>query len=105
MILINVSFDWYAGLLEDRFEVCKKNGWTGDADESLFPTFLGYLSELQELEDPDPSVVVDNYVINGEFVYRDEFEADPDLYPEYDSWDDLWDNALFANEKYACMQI
>ena len=45
MILINVSFDWYAGLLEDRFEVCKKNGWTGDADESLFPTFLGYLSD------------------------------------------------------------
>ena len=52
-----------------------------------------------------PSYIVDNYCVNGEFISREDFEANPDRYSSYDDWSDVQDNALVSNEEYACMQF
>ena len=103
---IQISFDYYKELLEDRFEVCEKRGWVGEAARELFPLILDLIEEVGvDPEKSDPSYVIDNYCVNGDFIYREEFEEHPDWYSSYDDWDEVRDNALVSTDDYACMSF
>lgn len=105
MDYIKIPIDLYLDLLRDRFEICKSRGWAGDAEEALFPYMLDMIEEVGVSPDySDPSYVVDNYCINGEFIYREEFDENPDWY-SYEDWDEVCENALFSTDEYACMQF
>lgn len=106
MMYIQIPVDYYLDLLNDRFGVCEKRGWVGDAQRELWPQVLDLISEVGVApEHSDPSYVVDNYCVNGEFISREDFEENPDWYPSYSDWDDVRDNALVSNDDYACMQF
>lgn len=106
MIYIQIPVEDYLEMLEQRFEVCKQRGWVGEAQEELFPQFFGLIGEVGfDPENSSPSIVVNNYCVNGEFISREDFEANPDWYPSYDDWSDVQDNALVSNDDYACMQF
>ena len=106
MKYVEILMDDYIQLLEDRFEVCEARGWVGNAARILFPQILDLISEVGvDPENSSPSIVVDNYCINGEFISREDFEANPDWYPSYEDWNDVQDNALVSNNMYACMQF
>ena len=106
---INISFKWYSNLLLDRFEELKKRGWVGEAEEQLFPYFLGYLRDIGEISgDPDPSVIVDNFCVNAEIISREDFENNPQDYSYYgETWDDIMYEAIIVpeTEEYAVMQL
>lgn len=106
MEYVTILMDDYIQLLEERFEVCEARGWVGDAARSLFPQILDLISEVGvDADKSSPSYVVDNYCVNGEFISRKAFEANPDWYPGYEDWSDVQDNALVSNNMYACMQF
>lgn len=106
MRYIQISTDYYLDLLRDRFEVCKDRGWVGDAAEALFDQMLDLIDEVGVApENSDPSYVVDNYCVNGEFISREDFEENLDWYSSYEDWDEVRDNALFSNDEYACMRF
>lgn len=106
MKYIQIPVEDYLDMLENRFEVCKQRGWVGEAEESLFPQFLDIIEDAGvDPEYSSPSVVVDNYCVNGEFISREDFEKHPDLYPYYEDWDDVQDNAFISNDEFACMQF
>lgn len=106
MRYIKIPVEDYLEMLEQRFEVCKARGWVGDAEESLFHLVLDLISKVGvDPKNSSPSIVVDNYCVNGEFISRADFEANPDWYPRYDDWSDVQDNALVSNNEYACMQF
>lgn len=106
MKYIQIPIDLYLDLLRDRFEFCKSIGLVGEAEEALFPQLLDLIDEVGiDPDNADPSYVVDNYCGNGEFISREDFEENPDWYPSYEDWDDIRENALVSNSKYACMQF
>ena len=60
--------------------------------------------------DITPMVFVDNYLINGEFIERNQFNTDgdySDLYAKYNGdWNEMCDNeAVFYNEEMACLNL
>lgn len=60
--------------------------------------------------DITPMVFVDNYLINGEFIERNQFSTDgdySDLYAKYNGdWNEMCDNeAVFYNEEMACLNL
>ena len=97
----------YISLLDYRYNfVCDKFGWGNSATDSLWPALMEYIEEVGvPAENADPKYVVDNYCTNGYFISREDFEANPDWYSEYDDWSDVQDNAIVSNEEYACMQF
>lgn len=107
MDTIEISFEWYARALLERFEELKKRGWVGDAEDELFPVFLGFLRDVGSVSgDPDPSVVVDNFCVNAVVISRDDFESYPEDYSNYgETWDDVWDNALIGTENYVMISF
>lgn len=106
MEYVQISMDDYLQLLEDRFEVCDDRGWVGDAARELFPLVLDLISEVGvDPKNSAPSYVVDNFVINGDFISREEFEEHPNLYSSYDDWDEVRDDALVSTDDYACMSF
>lgn len=106
MKYVEILMDDYIQLLEDRFKVCEARGWVGDAARNLFPQILDLIEEVGvDPENSSPSIVVDNYCVNGEFISREDFEAHPDWYRRYEDWNYVQDNALVSNDEYACMQF
>lgn len=106
MKFIQIPVEDYLKMLEQRFEVCKQRGWVDEMQEDLFPQVLDLIKENGvDPEKSSPSYIVDNYCVNGEFISREDFEANPDWYSSYDDWSDVQDNALVSNDEYACMQF
>ena len=127
--MIQVSVEFVIDALQSRYDEVE-NIWGCDASASLWEQALQSVAERGLGENvTSPSVYVDNYLVNGEFVSKEEniedwlhktshegfleqlnYEGD-----EYDQWlddnfDNFWDeycqdNALIYNGEYACLQF
>ena len=127
--MINVSVEFVIDALQARYDEVKEL-WGCDASAALWDQALQSVAECGLGENvTSPSIYVDNYLINGEFVSKEEniedwlhktshegffeqlnYEGD-----EYDQWlddnfDNFWDeycqdNALIYNGEYACIQF
>ena len=105
MKTVKISMDLYLQLVKDRLDIAQER-WGNDASKSLMPQFLELVEAMEgEFENNDPDYVVDNFVINGEFVDRKEFEAGNYYSEKYDTWSDLCDNAVAYNDNYACINF
>lgn len=91
--------------------------WGNRADEVLWPVHFGHLKELArdgELEEMNPKVIVDNFLVNGEVVMKSEFRdgGNWDYYwRKYDGdWESLCEDAIDHaddtenNDSYAIMR-
>lgn len=125
--MIQVDVEFVITALENRYEDVKNN-WGNEASESLWEQALDLVRDCG-FSCSSASEYVDNYLINGEFVSKEEniedwlhktshdgcFEQINYSGDEYDQWlddnfDDFWneycqDNALIYNDEYACLQF
>lgn len=108
MKTITISMDAYLDMLQNRFDTCPED-WHGVAKDALFQQLLEMIEDDGVyLDNADPAFVVDNYLINGEFVEREEWEKTyPEMYKRYDGdWDEFCnDETILHNDDYACIQF
>ena len=120
----NVSLQFILDALQARYNNVK-DLWGGEAAHELWEQALATVEECGIGENiTSPSIFVDNYLINGEFVskeddkqhwldceYDDLSEDDKEYYEceaEYigQKWDKyVTDNAILYNDNYACLSF
>lgn len=127
--LVQVSIDFVIDALQNRYDdVVGK--WGCDASEALWEQALNLVEECGLGADiTSPSIYVDNYLINGEFINKDDHNdwLDKTSFVDYcerhglndaeiedlkqsamfaEFWDEFCqDNALIYNDEYACLQF
>ena len=121
---INVSIDFIINAFQSRYDNVK-DLWGGEAAHQLWEQALGMVEECGIGDNvTNPSIFVDNYLINGEFVskeddlqrwldceYDDLSEDDKECYEceaEYieQKWQEYCSkNAMLYNDEYACLSF
>ena len=120
---ITVSVEFVVAALESRYEDVKEL-WGCKASHELWEQALQLVEECGLGSNiTSPSVYVDNYLINGEFVDRNSFyksdctsygielnedqENDSSSYIELtdEQWELVTEDALIYNDDYACLQF
>ena len=127
--MIQVPVEFVIDALQARYDEVKEL-WGCDASAALWEQALQSVAERGMGDNvTSPSIYVDNYLVNGEFVSKEENIEDW-LHKtshegfleqlnyggdEYDQWldnnfDNFWDeycqdNALIYNGEYACLQF
>ena len=119
-----VSIQFIIDALQARYDNVK-DLWGGDAAHELWEQALEMVEECGIGDNvTTPSIFVDNYLINGEFVskeddkqqwlgseYDDLSEVDKEYYEceaEYieQKWDEyVTNNAILYNDNYACLSF
>lgn len=121
--MINVSVEFVIDALQARYDDVK-GLWGNDASESLWEQALQLVEECGLGSNiTSPSIYVDNYLVNGEFITRSNFyKSDASSYgielDEYqldeqgsyteltlEQWESVTQNALIYNDEYACIQF
>lgn len=127
--MIQVPVEFVIDALQARYDEVKEL-WGCQASHELWQQALQLVAECGLGENvTSPSIYVDNYLVNGEFISKEDniedwlhktshegffeqlnYEGD-----EYDQWlddnfDNFWneycqDNALIYNSEYACLQF
>ena len=114
---IAVSVDFVVDALESRYKEVW-DLWSNEASRSLWEQAINLVEECGLGEHiTSPSIYVDNYLVNGEFVSKEENVEDwigstsfADVDPDDIDFDDAWqeycqDNALIYNDEYACLSF
>ena len=119
-----VSIQFIIDALQSRYDNVKEK-WAGEAASELWEQALSMVEECGIGDNvTSPSIFVDNYLINGEFVskehdkrcwldceYDDLLEEDEEVYEceaEYieQKWDEyVTNNACLYNDNYACLSF
>ena len=97
MANVLVSEDFVSQALYDRFEAVK-GLWASAAATALFEQLIDLLIEVGEFHSPS-GVIVDNFLVNGQFVCR-----------EHDLFDGSWEafceaNGVIYNDDYCCTHL
>ena len=108
----NVSIQFIIAALQARYDNVKEL-WGGEASHELWEQALSMVEECGIGDNvTSPSIFVDNYLINGEFVSK---EDDKSQWLDCDSEelsqgeiDEKWleycqNNACLCNDDYACL--
>ena len=109
-----VSIDFIIDALQARYDNVKEV-WGGEAAHKLWKQALQLVEECGIGENvTSPSIFVDNYLINGEFVSKED-DKQYWLDSEYDDLsqdeiDEEWleycqNNACLYNDDYACLSF
>ena len=107
-----VSIDFIIDALQSRYDNVKEL-WGGDAAHQLWEQALSMVEDCGIGDNvTSPSYFVDNYLINGEFVSKEDdvnfwLGCGSDELSEYEI-DDKWleycqNNACLYNDNYACL--
>ena len=108
----NVSVDFIIDALQARYDNVKEL-WGGDAAHDLWQQALDVVQECGIGDNvTSPSIFVDNYLINGEFVSKEDdkqywLDCDCETLSE-DEIEEKWEeycekNACLYNKNYACI--
>lgn len=120
----NVSIDFIIDALQSRYDNVKEL-WGGEASHQLWEQAIDMVSECGIGDNiTSPSIFVDNYLINGEFVSKEDdmkwwLDCDYELLSDYDKqvyeceaeyieqkWQEYCqDNACLYNDNYACLSF
>ena len=100
---VSIPMSYYIELLEERFKTVPQD-WHSEAADSLWPQYIELIEEVGPGEHAAPSYVVDNYLINGEFISKQDWaESYPEGYKKYQgNWEQFCQNeANIYNDSYA----
>ena len=112
-----VCSDFIVEALETFFDmrVTNRPDWVNDARLSLKNALLDMCEECGVSADATPSSIVDNFLINGDFISRDDWEEEQgfNIDAETDeeevkqikneAWQEFCQNeCVLSNDKYAC---
>ena len=120
----NVSIDFIIDALQARYNNVKEL-WGCEASHQLWEQALNMVEECGISDNvPSPSIFVDNYLINGEFVSKEDdlqwwLDCDYDDLSDYDKlyyeseseyieqkWQEYCsENATLYNDEYACLSF
>ena len=112
----NVSIQFIIDALQSRYDNVK-DLWGGDAAHQLWEQALAMVEDCGIGDNvTSPSVFVDNYLINGEFVSKEDdknswldCDSDSDSLSEKEvdeKWYDYCEkNAFLYNKNYACLSF
>ena len=120
----NVSIDFIIDALQARYDNVK-DLWGGEASKQLWEQALNMVEECGIGDNvTSPSTFVDNYLINGEFVSKEDdlqywLDCEYDDLSEYDKeyyeceveyieqkWQDYCsENAMLYTDEYACLSF
>ena len=112
MTTFNVSLDFIIDALQSRYDNVKEL-WGGEAAHQLWEQALNMVEECGIGDNvTSPSIFVDNYLINGEFVSKEDdmkWWLDCEGLSE-DEIDENWleycqNNACLYNDNYACLSF
>lgn len=91
-----VTRDFVEAALIARYEEVKDT-WGGQASESLWEQFLDVILDCGSLSGT-PSCIVDNYLVNGDFISR----SDEEEYPTDEAWEAFCEyNCFIYNNEHA----
>ena len=110
----NVSVDFIIDALQSRYDNVS-NLWGGDAAHQLWEQALAMVEDCGIGDNvTSPSIFVDNYLINGEFVSKEDdkkhwLDCGYDELSE-DEIDEKWldyvtNNACLYNDNHACLSF
>ncbi len=95
--MVFVSEDFVSQALYDRFEAVKTL-WASAAATALFEQLIDLLTDVGEFHGSS-WIIVDNYLINGQFVCREH-----DLFEG--SWEDFCNaHGVIYNDDYCCTHL
>lgn len=99
-----VSSGFIIEALETFWDMREKHQpyWFSDASRSLKEQLFDMIEECGVCEESTPSIIIDNFLINGDFIDR---SADIKFKSEEVWLDYCNDNALIHNEHYACLSF
>lgn len=102
MVTMELPLANYMEMLKDRAKEIGRSLYMADELEDYFLTVGGNVLE--------PMIFVDNYLVNGEFIDKEEFTADgnySELYEEYNgNWEKMCEEeAVFYNDEEACLNL
>lgn len=100
---VSIPMSDYIELLEERFKTAPKD-WHSEAADSLWPQYIELIEDAGPGEHTAPSYVVDNYLVNGEFVSKEDWaESYSKSYEQYaGNWEQFCeDRAIIYNDSYA----
>ena len=103
---VQIDIEDYMELLDDRLTQAEE--WWGST--GLHDELLNFMELQDGTEVESPKVVADNFVVNGEFVEKDEFSENGNysrLYEKYNgSWEDLCENeGIIYNDEVCCINL
>lgn len=91
-----VTRDFVEAALEARYQEVKDT-WGCEASDSLWEQFLDVILDCGSLSGT-PSCIVDNYLVNGDFISR----SDEEEYPTDEAWEAFCEyNCFIYNNEHA----
>lgn len=106
---IEISMSCYLCFLEERLKYANEM-WGGEESVALAPKLMELIEDVGSIgRDNDPDVIADNFVINGEFVNKEEFKQGGEAegyFEQYNgNWQALCDDALIYDDEYCCLRF
>lgn len=101
---VSIPMSTYIDLLQDRYNEVKSSM----GETSLWPEFLDFIEETGPGSNTSPSYVVDNFLVNGEFVYKDTWQNEySEAYKRYQgNWQQFCnDEAVIYNDEEAAINL
>lgn len=105
---VKIDMEDYIDVLHERLTWAEKQ-WGGAPE--LHDQLLDFIRDVYDGKDvPSASVIADNFVVNGEFVYKDEFTKDGNysgLFEKYKgNWEELCENeGILYNDEVCCIRL
>lgn len=105
---VKIDMEDYIDALDERL-AWAENQWGGAPE--LHDQLLDFIRDVYDGQEiPSVGVIADNFVVNGEFVYKDEFTKDGNysgLFEKYSgNWEELCENeGVLYNDEVCCIRL
>ncbi|MCM1260569.1 MAG: hypothetical protein NC222_06400 [Staphylococcus sp.] len=105
---VTIDIEDYIDSLSERIDEAI-NRWGGEEHEELKEQFLDYCREVFDGQQvPSVSVVADNWVVNGEFISKDEWAESYDkAFKQYEgNWEEFCQNeGIIYDDRFCCIRL
>ena len=108
-VQLNLEIDDYIELLKDRYESAPAD-WKTRGGKLLINELYEYMENYDGGKVEIPSIVIDNFLINGDIVERTEFTADGEASNKFEKYNGNWEEfceeeAVIYNDNAACTNL
>ena len=108
-VQLNLEIEDYIELLKDRYESAPAD-WKTRGGKLLINELYEYMENYDGGKVEIPSIVIDNFLINGDIVERTEFTADGEASNKFEKYNGNWEEfceeeAVIYNDNAACTNL
>lgn len=108
-VQLNLEIEDYIELLKDRYESAPAD-WKTRGGKLLINELYEYMENYDGGKVEIPSIVIDNFLINGDIVERTEFTADGEASNKFEKYNGNWEEfceeeTVIYNDNAACTNL